>query len=906
MKTKEGELMKTVKELPEKIIKRDGSIVEFNIEKIRKIVKKSLESNNQYSKKLEDNVIEIVLENVVKLFTKETYPNVEQIQDVVEIAFMKLNLFDVAKSFILYREKKTAIRAEKKKLLNKEKLDSIDKQFSLNSLRVVCSRYLEKNRDGKIAETVKHLFERVSLLGGIGDLLFSEDVYSKDPICEKTLEKYDQLIKNSEEYENILSIGKYKFTKYHFEQLCYAYKRLRLSGHMKLSLPKLIQKIEEHQFSQCEILIDEYYSLMTSQTMLPNTPALVNAGRKLGLLSGCFTLNVEDDLNSIMKLACDIAVIQKMGGGTGINFSKLRQKGDYVGSTSGVSSGPISFIKMIDSISEVIKQGGVRRGANMGILDITHPDIEDFIKMKEKDGTYTTFNISVGFTKEFWDSLKNKIPLKLISPRTKETVKEADAGALLGIISYFAWSIADPGVLFFDNFNKRNILIEAKGGPITVTNPCGEEPLYPYESCNLASINIAKFVEFENNKPTLNYEKFENAVRITTRLVDNFVEVNKYPITEVEENTLLTRRLGVGLMGVADTLYLLKIKYNSKEGFDSIEEFAERLTYSAYLESVELSKKRGAFPLFEKSALAKGDLPIEGFYQKDRWHKNWQDLSDKIKCFGARNAMVTTMPPTGSVSMIADTSSGMEPNFSLVFTKNVVVGDFYYVNSIFEMSLKNAGIYSEELLKAISNNYGSVQGLQEIPKELRDVFVTAMDIHWLDHIVAQASMQKWTTDSISKTINMTNEATVEEIKQAYIFSHELGCKGVTVYRDGSKYGQVLNVDSDAKKKSFTLTPCKYSVELIKNIMETKPWIANYINISKLYEDSNQLNLKEISLGTTSTKNSQLKSAVPRTTMVNTLGINDKEERCPSCNGKLIMESGCVKCIDCGWSKCSIS
>lgn len=898
--------MKTVKELPEKIIKRDGSVVNFNIDKIRRIVKKSLESNNQYSEKLEDNVIEIVLENVAKLFTKETYPNVEQIQDVVEIAFMKLNLFDIAKSFILYREKKTAIREEKKKLLNKEKLDSIDKQFSLNSLRVVCSRYLEKNRDGKIAETVKHLFERVSLLGGIGDLLFSEEIYSKEPICEKTLEKYEHFVKIAQDYENILSIGKYKFTKYHFEQLCYAYKRLRLSGHMKVSLAKLIQMIEEHKFSDCEILIDEYYSLMTSQTMLPNTPALVNAGRKLGLLSGCFTLNVEDDLNSIMKLACDIAVIQKMGGGTGINFSKLRQKGDYVGSTSGVSSGPISFIKMIDSISEVIKQGGVRRGANMGILDITHPDIEDFIKMKEKDGTYTTFNISVGITKEFWDSLKNKTPLALVSSRTKEVVKHADAGALLGIISYFAWSIADPGVLFFDNFNKRNILMEAKGGPITVTNPCGEEPLYPYESCNLASLNIAKFVEFKDDEAKINYEKFDKAVRITTRLVDNFVEVNKYPIPEVEENTLLTRRLGVGLMGVADTLYLLKIKYNSKEGFDSIEEFAERLTYSAYFESVELSKKRGAFPLFEKSGLAKGEMPIEGFYQKDRWHKNWQDLSERIKRFGARNAMVTTMPPTGSVSMIADTSSGMEPNFSLVFTKNVVVGDFYYINSIFEMALKKAGIYSEGLLKTISNNYGSVQGLEEIPKELREVFVTAMDIHWLDHIVAQASMQKWTTDSISKTINMTNEATVEEIKQAYIFSHELGCKGVTVYRDGSKFGQVLNVDSDAKKKAFTLAPCKYSVELIKKIIETKPWIANYINVSKLSEDSSQLNLKQIGDDSNTSPKAHQKSAVPRTTMVNTLGVNDNEERCPSCNGKLIMESGCVKCINCGWSKCTIS
>lgn len=878
--------------MPEKVVKRNGSYADFDVDKIRRVVGLGLKNVNKYSKKSEEEILEKVLETIQESFTKKSdkkIPTVEQIQDIIEISFMKAGMFDVAKSYILFRERKTAIRKEKMRLLGKKRLDDLDKRFSVNSLKLLTGRYLEKDANGRLKEDPKQLFERVALLAALGDVIFSPDLYSKEPSFETSTEKVDNVLRNFEDYDMVLSIGPYKLTKYHFRQFCKAFRRLRERGHMKKNFQDVIDAWKKKGFDNFEVNVKEYLKLMTSQSMMPNSPALINAGRRFGMLSACFTVDVEDDLDSVMKLARDIAIIQKKGGGTGVNFSTLRPKGDTVGSFNGVASGPTSFLHMIDKMGDSIKQGSFRRSTNMGILNINHPDIESFIRLKEKDGTYPNFNISVGVWEDFWEFLKTNKDYPLINPRNDDVQAKVEAKTLLEMIAYFAWSTADPGMIFFDNVNKRNVLINAKGGKINVTNPCGEEPLYPYESCNLASVNVANFVK----DGKLDYESFSKTVRTTARLLDNFLELNNFPIPEVEENSLLTRRIGVGLMGLADAFYLMGIKYNSEQGYNMMNRISEALTYYAYEESVDLAEKRGSFPLFPKSGYVKGNLPIEGFYSSENWSLDWHALSGKVKR-GVRNAMVTTAAPTGSVSMIADTSSGIEPNFSLVFSKNVTAGNFFYLNSIFEKRLREANLFSQELVDKVSSNYGSIQGIKEIPEEFKNIFVTAMDIHWLDHVLAQATLQRWITDSISKTINMLNDVTVQDVKEAYIIAHELGCKGITVYRDGSKFAQVLKIDSDSKKKLFQYNPSGYSVKKLKELVKKEPALASHFDVDRLLAVGKK---KDDKKETSQFSPSLLKSSSG--------GQKPKDDKCPECGSNLIAESGCVKCLNCGWSKCLV-
>ncbi len=876
--------------LPGKVVKRNGSLADFDTDKVRRVVGLGLKNVNKYSQKAEDEILEKVLATIEEIFAKKDknkIPTVEQIQDIIEISFMKAGMFDVAKSFILFRERKSAIRKEKMRLLGKNKLNELEKRFSVNSLKLLAGRYLERDENGRLKESPKQLFERVALLAVLGDVVFSPDLYSKEPNYDKNTESVDKYLNDFEKYHNVFSIGPYNLTKYHFRQFCKAFKRLRQNGHMKKDFSQLIALWKEGGFEKYEKNVNEYLELMVSQSMMPNSPALINAGRRFGMLSACFTVKVEDDLDSVMKLARDIAVIQKKGGGTGVNFSTLRPKGDTVGSFNGVASGPTSFLNMIDKMGDSIKQGSFRRSTNMGILNINHPDIECFIRLKEKDGTYPNFNISVGVWEDFWQYLKEGKEYPLINPRNNNIQAKIEAKTLLEMIAYFAWSTADPGMLFFDNVNRRNVLIPAKGKKIDVTNPCGEEPLYPYESCNLASVNLANFVKNEK----LDYQSFSKAVRTTVRMLDNFLELNNFPIQEVEKNSLITRRIGVGLMGLADAFYLLGIKYNSRQGYNMMSRVAEALTYYAYEESVDLANKRGSFPLFSKTDYVKGELPIEGFYSPEEWSLDWNTLSDKIKN-GVRNAMVTTAAPTGSVSMIADTSSGIEPNFSLVFSKNVTAGNFFYLNSIFEKRLRESNLFSQELVDKISSNYGSIQGLKELPDAFKNVFVTAMDIHWLDHVLAQATLQRWITDSISKTINMLNEATVQDVKEAYIIAHELGCKGITVYRDGSKFAQVLKIDSNSKSKLFELLPSEYAKERLKEILKSQPSLAAYINLEEIISSRrpNPSNHHRM-------QNQQHNSSISKQ--------KPKDDKCPECGSNLIAESGCIKCLNCGWSKCLI-
>ncbi|WP_457751219.1 adenosylcobalamin-dependent ribonucleoside-diphosphate reductase [Thermococcus sp.] len=906
----------------EKVMKRDGRIVPFDKERIKWAIQRAMLEVGVRDEKLLNKVVRRVVRRINELYDGQV-PHIENIQDIVELELMRAGLFDVAKAYIIYRKKKAEIREEKKKILNKDKLDEIDKRFSINALRVLASRYLIKNEKGEIVESPRELFERVAVLATIPDVLYDERVFEKEGKHEMNPNEIEELSERIEELEGKLSIGRFKLNRYHIERLLNLYRELAEKGQMKIPAKKVIEMLENGAFDEYENEIEEYFRLMTGQVFMPNTPALINSGRPLGMLSACFVVPIEDDMESIMKAAHDVAMIQKMGGGTGLNFSKLRPEGDLVGTTTGAASGPVSFMHLIDAVSDVIKQGGVRRGANMGILEVWHPDIEKFIHAKEKNvGTnvLSNFNISVGIWADFWEVLREGKRYPLVNPRTGEKVKEIDPKSLFEELAYMAWAKADPGVVFFDVINKRNVLEPAKGEKIRATNPCGEEPLYEYESCNLASINLATFVKYDDEgRPYFDWDEYAYVIQKVAKYLDNAIDVNKFPLPEIDRNTKLTRRIGVGIMGLADALFKLGIAYNSKEGYDFMRKATEYLTFYAYKYSVEAAKKRGPFPLYEKSRYKDGELPVEGFYHREIWTLPWDELAEDIRKFGVRNGMTTTCPPTGSVSMIADTSSGIEPIFALVYKKSVTVGEFYYVDPVFESELKKRGLWSDELLRKISDNYGSIQGLEEIPEDLQRVFVTSMDIHWLDHILAQANIQLWLTDSASKTINMPNDATVEDVKAAYLLAYKLGCKGITVYRDGSLSVQVYSVEGE-KKQRVKAKPSKYAVEKLKAVVEAEPWLSNFINVEAILNGTNGKEKKENSSLTFSitqpvVKKPKTKHAhhsenhnLSKDKIKELLGI----AYCPVCyekDGELVelkMESGCATCPRCGWSKCVIS
>ena len=1740
----------------EKVMKRDGRIVPFDRERIKWAIQRAMLEVGIHDEKLLAKVVRRVVRRINELYDGQI-PHIENIQDIVELELMRAGLFEVAKAYILYRKKKAEIREEKKKILNKDKLDEIDKRFSLNALRVLASRYLIKNEKGEIVESPRELFERVAILAVVPDLLYDERVYDKDGSHRQDMRRVKYYLEHFEEFDGKYSIGRFKLNKYHFQRMVNLYRELAEKGKMKVSIDEFLTMLENGAFDDYESEVEEYFRLMAGQVFMPNTPALINSGRPLGMLSACFVVPIEDDMESIMKAAHDVAMIQKSGGGcidgnakilfenegeehlttmaemyerykelgefydpqysrwginvenvpiyvksfdpksgevvkgrvkviwkyeldesitkyriktnkgtkiitspwhpffvltpelkviekradelkegdmlvggmpqeekyefifdywlagfiagdgsfdkhhshvkgheyvydrvriydyrtetfeiineylektygrryslqrdrniyyinikareitshylkllngidngipleilrkgsaavlsfivglfdaeghvnskpgielgmtnkkliedithylnalgikarmrkkprkdgidyivhveeyssllrfyeligknlqnnekkeklknllekhrggtfglqlnfeafkrwasnfgvefkttgsqtlaliegekislgqwhvrgrvskavlvkmlrklydstkaedvrkmlhlveglevvkeitttnepktfydltvenyqnylagedgmvfvhnTGLNFSKLRPEGDFVGSTAGAASGPVSFMHLIDAVSDVIKQGGVRRGANMGILEVWHPDIEKFIHAKERNtGTnvLSNFNISVGIWEDFWEALKEGKRYPLVNPRTGEKVKEVDPKSLFEELAYMAWAKADPGVIFFDVINRRNVLVEAKGGPIRATNPCvvgetriltpegyikaeelftlakergkkeavavegitdggepyayaievllpgeerveyktvhraelaiadpiavpayvwkvgrktvarvrtkegyeitatldhklmtpegwkevrdiapgdkillprfeveddfgsesigedlafvlgwfigdgylntndrrawfyfnaekeeetawkvreilvkhfgikaephrygnqiklgvrgkayewlesivktndkrvpeivfrlkpreiaaflrglfsadgyvdndkairltskdrellrevqdllllfgilsklyerpypsefryttkdgeeraykgegyhelvianysrklfaekigfegykmeklslkktkrdkpivtvesvevlgeelvydftvpekhsyisngflshncGEEPLYEYESCNLASINLAKFVKYDDEgKPYFDWDEYAYVIQKVAKYLDNAIDVNRFPLPEIDHNTKLTRRIGVGMMGLADALFKLGIPYNSEEGFAFMRKVTEYLTFYAYKYSVEAAKKRGTFPLYEKSRYKDGELPVEGFYHREIWNLPWDELVEEIKRYGVRNGMVTTCPPTGSVSMIADTSSGIEPIFALVYKKSVTVGEFYYVDPVFEAELKKRGLWSDEILKKISDNYGSVQGLEEIPEDMQRVFVTAMDVHWLDHILAQANIQLWLTDSASKTINMPNDATVEDVKAAYLLAYKLGCKGITVYRDGSLSVQVYSVEGE-KRKRVPAKPSKYAVEKLKAVVEAEPWLAKFINVEAILNGTNGKGKPQLSFSLSTVKTTTPaprehphhagKPEIPEEKIKELLGV----AYCPVCyekDGELVelrMESGCATCPRCGWSKCVIS
>lgn len=864
-----------------KIKKRDGRIVEFETSKISNAIYKALVATKRVDHQLADRLAGKVLQRLITQgYDENNSPSVEDVQDIVESVLIEEGLSETAKAYILYRHERRKIREEKMKVLERASLDEVDKVFDVNSLRVLASRYLLRDENGRIVESPKQLFERVAITVALPDVMRDPRVFGLRAGVKQNIEEISYYLERIDEFDKKFKIGSYVLNKWHVETLLMIYKDLSGQGQMKVSVSVLLQMLEDGAFDEYAKRIDEYKDLMVKRDFLPNSPTMMNAGARLGQLSACFVLDMKDDMYSIMKSSTDAALIFKSGGGVGINYSDLRPEGDIVASTSGVASGPTSFMRIIDTVTDVVKQGGKRRGANMGILEVWHPDIEKFVTAKTTPGVFENFNVSVGLWEDFWDAMKNKTKYPLRNPRTGAIVKHIDANQLIDLIALSAWKSAEPGVLFFDNMNKYNVMKRAQGF-IRATNPCGEQSLYPYESCNLGSINLANLVkrradgEFE-----FDWQRYEQVIRLSTRFLDNIIDANKYPVPEIDIASKLSRRIGLGIMGLADLLFKLKIPYNSKEGYEFSAKLAEALSYYSMEESVEIARNRGAFPMFNDSEYVYGKLPIAGYYEvpKKQHSYDWDSLIDKIMRFGMRNSQTTTVAPTGTLSMIADCSNGVEPMFALAFEKRVTVGRFFYTNKIFEQVLKENGLYSDEILEKISNNYGSVRGLDGIPEWMQKVYVTAMDIHWADHLMAQAIWQRWISNAIAKTINMPNYVTADDVKCAYLLSHELGLKGVTVYRDGSRHQQVLHITSDSKEKTFDIFPSDYVVDYITN--EIKDEFV-YNEVSKIIKPS----------------------ADHEHVVQPVISHETEEEPCPVCNGKIAYIEGCNCCIECGWSSC---
>jgi ribonucleoside-diphosphate reductase alpha chain len=1260
-----------------KVIKRDGRIVDFDVSRIENAIKKAMFSVGKYNKESLRKVVQHVLKVIDEKFgDSNVYPHVEEIQDIVELALVKYGLYEVAKAYILYRRERENIRKEKMILLEKDYVDEVDKSLSLNAIRLIVSRYLLRNEQGKLIEDPKRMFQRVAALVVIPDILYDEEVFSKDgKISPHPLEEF-----NFEEWSNKVGLGKndngYAFTwnRHHLERMKALYDELNDAGKMKVSWSQFWNMLLEGKFEKYYQNFLEYYRLMVEKRFLPNSPTLFNAGARLSQLSACFVLDVEDSIESIMDTAKDAALIFKSGGGVGINFSKLRPEGDTVFSTGGVASGPTSFMQIIDKVTDVIKQGGKRRGANMGILEIWHPDIEKFITSKGEEGKLVNYNLSVLITPDFWKYYEEGKPYPLRNPRDGKIWKEVNPKSLFHQIAEMAWRTGDPGVIFLDHINKRNILKKAlgeirttnpcvsretkvltpegwkaafelfneakkasavrkisvgdkevdafkvnlitaageevvhqtshdeilnlikpeaveawiwctgyrkglkietyEGYEITVTpehrfltangwkeakdlqageqialgrihpehanraykggveidsdiafalgwligdggfnkhyvawyldpndrmaeerlrkgveklggNPhshtytlseseykiqynnstkvykqvmgllgdflereggrtipkmvwslsssslasflrglftadgyvdsdkairlassslkllkdvqvlltlfgifsriyerpytrqfsyetrdddertyetkeyyelvisgysrklfkeivgfesneklekltldnikldstfatvkstievkenefydfivpeynnyiangllnhnCGEEPLYPYESCNLGSMNVYSFVKEDN---TFDWESFRKSVKVALRFLDNVIDVNKYPTKKIGEHTKRSRKVGLGFMGLSDALYALKIPYNSEDGFSFIRTLTENLTYYAMEASIERAKERGVFPLFNDSAYVDGEMPFEGFYHREYWTLDWGKIAEDIKLYGIRNAEVTTVAPTGSISMIFDVSSGIEPQFALVYEKRVTVGKFFYVDIEFEKALKERGLYDDKILKKVADNGGSVQGIEEIPEDMKKVFLVAYDIPWWDHIRAQSEAQTWICASISKTVNMPKWVTVEDVEKAYLFSYKIGLKSLTIYRDTSKSVQVLVTPSQKQGTYANITENK-TIEIMKSLgIDVTDILGKKVSEETLKPhtvvEEPRLPLEE-------------KSVVAN---------KKKFATCQECGSKnLIFQDDCIKCLDCGWVACPTS
>lgn len=669
---------------PSKVTKRDGRLVSFDETKISDAIFKALtaveKADEKSAKELTVDVVGLLNERFA-----DKIPSVENVQDIVEEVLIRNGYVDVAKAYILYRQKRTEIREHKQFFGVVD-----DLKLGVNAIHVLKNRYLMKDEEGKVIETPSQMFRRVAKAVAKADRL-----YDKNANVEQTEETF--------------------------------------------------------------------YQVMVNREFLPNSPTLMNAGTRLGQLSACFVLPVEDSIEGIFTTLKHMAIIHQSGGGTGFSFSQLRPAGDLVGSTKGIASGPVSFMTIYDAATNVIKQGGRRRGANMAILSVTHPDILKFIEAKSRDGTLTNFNISVAVTDEFMEALKKDSEYDLINPRNGKAETKLRARHVFDLMVANAWRTGDPGIVFIDEINRHNPTPHV--GAIKSTNPCGEQPLLPFESCNLGSINLAKMVTAKK----VDWNKLRKVIRIAVHFLDNVIDVNRYPVLEIGELTCANRKIGLGVMGFADMLILLSIPYDSEEALALAEDVMKFVSDEATKKSVEIGEKRGTFPNFGGSL----------------WEKRGYTT--------IRNSTVTTVAPTGTISIIAGCSGGIEPIFAVAFVRNVMDGTrLLETQPTFEKLATERGFYNKDLMLDVAKT-GSIQNMEAVPEDVRRFFVTSLDIDPEWHVRMQAAFQKYVDNAVSKTVNLPPDATVEDVRLVYLLAYKLKCKGITVYRYGSKREQVLYV-----------------------------------------------------------------------------------------------------------------
>jgi len=681
------------------IRKRDGRIVDFNQDKITEAIFKALSAKGKEDGKIAQNISDRVVAILDKNF-KNKIPTVEQIQDAVVESLSEGRYKDIAEAYTLYRLKRKEIRDAKWWLLSQD----IKTKLTPNALKVLESRYLRKDEQGKIIETPQQLFQRVAANIASAERFFNPSISDDD----------------------LFDIGK------------------------------------------------GFYQIMASLEFLPNSPTLMNAGAILQQLSACFVLPVGDSMEEIFEAVKNTALIHQTGGGTGFSFSRLRPKGDIVKSTQGQASGPLSFMTVFNSATEVIKQGGKRRGANMGILRVDHPDIIEFITAKIEEGTLNNFNISVAITDEFMEAVRKKREYALVNPRDGRIVKKIDANEIFNLIVDYAWENGEPGVIFIDRINQYNPT--PKLGEIEATNPCGEQPLLGFESCNLGSINLSKMIEKKKKKWAVDWAKLKKTVQTAVHFLDNVIEVNLYPLEKIKDLTKANRKIGLGVMGWADMLLRLNIPYNSARAINLAEKIMAFIQQESKDASAKLAEERDVFPNFKDSIYnQKGKLRL-------------------------RNATTTTIAPTGTIGIIVGCSSSIEPLFAVSFIRRHVLDgkEMVEVNPIFEEVAKEKGFWSKKLVEDISVK-GGVQEVKEVPADFRRVFVTALDISPEYHIKMQAAFQKYVDNAVSKTINFPFSASKEDVKKAYLMAYKLGCKGVTLYRNDSRKQQVLNIKGKEQK-----------------------------------------------------------------------------------------------------------
>ncbi|MFH1207058.1 MAG: vitamin B12-dependent ribonucleotide reductase [Patescibacteria group bacterium] len=593
---------------------------------------------------------------------------------------------------------------------------------------------------------------------------------------------------------------------------------------------------------------DEFYKMLSRLEFVPNSPTLMNAGKELQQLAACFVLPVGDSMEEIFDAVKWTALVHKTGGGTGFSFSRLRPKNDRVMSTKGVASGPVSFMTVFDAATETIKQGGTRRGANMGILRVDHPDILEFITAKENNDRLNNFNISVAVTEDFMIAVEQNTDYDLLNPKDKTVVDRLNARKVFDLIVTLAWKNGDPGIVFIDRINRDNPT--PKVGDMEATNPCGEQPLLPFEACNLGSLNLAKMVrgDFSIGEPVeIDWEKMRATIRMAIHFLDNVIDMSHYPLPQITQMVHDNRKIGLGVMGWADLLIVLGVPYDSQEAVDLGEKVMKFIADESKQMSRDLARDRGQFPNFEGSIYDQPDAPK------------------------MRNATTNTIAPTGTISIIAGCSSGIEPLFAISYVRNVMDdNELIEVNPLFEYVARREGFYSEELMKKIAE-HGGVQGMDEVPAKWQRLFVVSHDITPEWHLKMQAVYQKYTDNAVSKTVNFPNDAKVEDVEEVYMLAYRQGCKGVTIYRDRSRDVQVLNIGSVKHKESKKSFSYNYddlrsgaAVPTVKIASEREPVPAA--------------------------------GAARRSHVI---------EVCPECKTNMEIKEGCSVCPKCGFSACSL-